>query len=943
MRITGWEVERFGALRDAGVRDVPPGLAVVHGPNASGKTTLLAFLQRTLFGHPHGNRKGVNHYEPLDGTNQRGGRVFLDAGGPVTVERYAGRGSGLRVLLPDETVAGEEALRERTGGCDAELFGAVYAFGLTELTELDTLSDDAVRDRLFDASVRGAARSARAAIAGFEDRAAALWGPRTRTREIDEDEAELRRIDSELAEARREVHGYGQRLAAEREAASEVARLDDELAEARLAQRRAERLLGAWPVWVRKTEAEHALRDLGDVPSTAGAAVDDLDGAREEQRVRLDALDALDVQLARARDDLDAALTELGQGWDRQRLDAFDASVAVRGTLRTWEERLGEARRAAADAAQAHETASAEAEEVEEHASAARQRSAEATGGGGATVADRAELERRAEALAELRVAVAERDTAQAELSALAQTGTGAGWAAAGAGTLALAAGGFAVWLATLDQVAAAGLAGLLALALAAGTWGLSRASRRGATTAQQSAQRRRDAAAHRVAHHAAELGVADDPAEPDTAVEEAATTIRPAEVERRARTLERERERRAHLDRLDEEAHHAEEAAKRAHRAVETARQRRGRASDSLDALVVEWQAWCAEHGLDRGLDPGTAHDVLVQVERARERQDRLAELETEHEATARAVNDYAARAAAVLASDDREVSVPADRASLRSQIDEVRDLATRVRERDRLSRAVATAEAELAEHLGEGPQADALRAALASGDKARWEAERDEAARRSAELTEQRDAALEERYEAQRRRAELETSARTVELEHERERVRAARDAKVHKWRVAVLAGALVGATLERFERERQPAVLRRASELFATVTDGAYARVLQQDDDVLVADTDDRPWPVTTLSRGTREQLYLCLRLALAEDLGARHVPMPFVMDDVLVNFDPRRAAQVAHLLAEVAQRSQVLYFTCHPHTVDLLTEVGAGAVYDLSAGGVVDARP
>jgi uncharacterized protein YhaN len=49
---------------------------------------------------------------------------------------------------------------------------------------------------------------------------------------------------------------------------------------------------------------------------------------------------------------------------------------------------------------------------------------------------------------------------------------------------------------------------------------------------------------------------------------------------------------------------------------------------------------------------------------------------------------------------------------------------------------------------------------------------------------------------------------------------------------------------------------------------------------------------------------------------------HTPLPFVMDDVLVNFDPERTQRMAEVLASIAAEHQVLLFTCQPSTVDAL---------------------
>ncbi|MGA8679077.1 MAG: hypothetical protein WB592_01260, partial [Acidimicrobiales bacterium] len=73
-------------------------------------------------------------------------------------------------------------------------------------------------------------------------------------------------------------------------------------------------------------------------------------------------------------------------------------------------------------------------------------------------------------------------------------------------------------------------------------------------------------------------------------------------------------------------------------------------------------------------------------------------------------------------------------------------------------------------------------------------------------------------------------------------------------------------------------------------------------------------------TSLSRGTIEQLYLCLRLGLADSFAERSVSLPIVLDDVLVNFDPERATTVAAELAETARSHQVVFLTCHPHLAE-----------------------
>jgi uncharacterized protein YhaN len=73
---------------------------------------------------------------------------------------------------------------------------------------------------------------------------------------------------------------------------------------------------------------------------------------------------------------------------------------------------------------------------------------------------------------------------------------------------------------------------------------------------------------------------------------------------------------------------------------------------------------------------------------------------------------------------------------------------------------------------------------------------------------------------------------------------------------------------------------------------------------------------------LSRGTREQLYLAMRLAYVHHYGRHAEPLPLVMDDVLVNFDDERARSTLEVLCEVAETMQIVFLTCHQSMVDLV---------------------
>ncbi len=75
------------------------------------------------------------------------------------------------------------------------------------------------------------------------------------------------------------------------------------------------------------------------------------------------------------------------------------------------------------------------------------------------------------------------------------------------------------------------------------------------------------------------------------------------------------------------------------------------------------------------------------------------------------------------------------------------------------------------------------------------------------------------------------------------------------------------------------------------------------------------------VAKMSDGTADQLYLALRLANLEHWLSNHEPIPFVVDDILLNFDDERTAAALRCLAELAHKMQVVLFTHHRHVVAL----------------------
>lgn len=155
--------------------------------------------------------------------------------------------------------------------------------------------------------------------------------------------------------------------------------------------------------------------------------------------------------------------------------------------------------------------------------------------------------------------------------------------------------------------------------------------------------------------------------------------------------------------------------------------------------------------------------------------------------------------------------------------------------------------------------------------------------------------------------------------------------RDAKEERDRSFVLARVVREAD-RRFRDDHQPDLLRRAGDHLRHITAGRYEHIeMGETGDeslYLSGPATSAPRKVgEALSQGTREQVYLALRLAIIDHLDAGEERLPLFMDETLVNWDAWRRDRAFGLLERVAEQRQVFVFTCHPAMAAELEDRGA----------------
>ncbi|MFG1426842.1 AAA family ATPase [Roseixanthobacter glucoisosaccharinicivorans] len=150
-----------------------------------------------------------------------------------------------------------------------------------------------------------------------------------------------------------------------------------------------------------------------------------------------------------------------------------------------------------------------------------------------------------------------------------------------------------------------------------------------------------------------------------------------------------------------------------------------------------------------------------------------------------------------------------------------------------------------------------------------------------------------------------------------------------------------------LRAYRERHRSSMMARASDAFRTISRGAYAGLATQpakDGETLIAQAaGGGSKAADTLSKGTRFQLYLALRVAGYHEFARARSPVPFVADDIMETFDDFRAEEAFRLFSEMAQVGQVIYLTHHRHLCDLARKVCPGVrIHDLSRTDAGDAR-
>jgi len=173
----------------------------------------------------------------------------------------------------------------------------------------------------------------------------------------------------------------------------------------------------------------------------------------------------------------------------------------------------------------------------------------------------------------------------------------------------------------------------------------------------------------------------------------------------------------------------------------------------------------------------------------------------------------------------------------------------------------------------------------------------------------------------------SKMDGSARAADLAEEAQELIARLEPDVQQYIRLRIASEILNKAIESYREKNQGPILERSSNLFARITPGSFAGLQIDFNDkgeaVLMGVRPEGRGVVGVegMSDGTADQLYLAVRLASLESYLEKNEAMPFIVDDVLIHFDNERAVATLKILAQVAQKTQIIFFTHHQHLVEL----------------------
>ncbi|MBM7623795.1 AAA family ATPase [Sporohalobacter salinus] len=174
--------------------------------------------------------------------------------------------------------------------------------------------------------------------------------------------------------------------------------------------------------------------------------------------------------------------------------------------------------------------------------------------------------------------------------------------------------------------------------------------------------------------------------------------------------------------------------------------------------------------------------------------------------------------------------------------------------------------------------------------------------------------------------KKEELATSDKLKEAQQQIDQTRASLKPLAEKFAINKAAAFILDNVRERCINKVKEELLSPASNILRKLTENEYKKILPQNnlrevDFKLKSKNEDVQSTTDILSRGTKEQVFLSVRLSRIKEMEGS---LPVILDDSLVNFDSYHLIQAVNILIELAKDHQVFVLTCHAELVKYISD-------------------
>ncbi|GAB4298185.1 MAG: hypothetical protein Kow0090_13580 [Myxococcota bacterium] len=935
MYISSFYIDKFGVFAEKEFTGLSEGLTIFYGENEAGKTTLLNFVRGMLFG----SEKGITAPYISQSETAGGALNIKTKNGEYRIERSFGKGkkdkSFKLILLPAGDEGSEERLWELFGNINSALFKTVYAFGLDDYP----IGDRSIFERIKAATAGVGGISPYEIQREFETASENIYTPRKRSGgilDLRESYQEKRLRLDEFLKNQQTYDSLHEQIERRRE---EAAGLKHKIEERLRERTRLRNLINVWDIWAELVEERKKLENFKINPLIAEKEAEIESAINELQSYVVNNEKLLKERLEEKseKDALRGMLKELGAGTTEENIEGRDTSLTVEESLksfqaliekaaREYEKALSErenAEKNRADAAKRVETVKSEIKKLKTPAIASRDdlNSIELD------IQKLRDLVNRSERIVDKLKNLDIRRSELSEDEGETRISTRLIYAPAVAVSFlmaAVAAGLFA--LNPTYGLTALAAALLLSAALFAASLFVEKHIRRESAGAGKSFLAKQAL----IDQEAQELN--GELQRTRRRINEITTARNFAlgdqydmtNIELEFKKLEEEF---LHWSALNAKLHSNENDLEQKEAELNAALKRLEDKTVLKQETEKKWTAWLERLEFPTDLSISGAERFLHKLKEAQMKSRSIRKLAENIRTLSSAVSSFESRALKLLEDcGDGEVSlseIPDKLLKLKTEL-------SAYSEKHRLQNEITNKEMRLEEISGkDAKKRGELEAELSSYSKTDLE-----------EMERMTDNEITE-YEKTKSEAEREIGALTRELELlaskspsqlllEMEMIKEEMNKKAREWLSYRLAASVIRKTLSDYAEKRQPLIQRCAEKAFKTFTQERYREIVMQsgekDLEVEVVAANGARRPIEELSRGTQEQLYLAVRFGLIAELSQDSDPLPIVMDDILVNFDPNRAMSAAKALKEFADKRQILFFTCHPETREFLRNEG-----------------